>query len=138
MIKRNLHKDEYKAFFTNLISNDSNVTTSITKDYVESNIYFEESDHYTTKQTSNTNSSSMFNTNFLNILNNIPYFMKLNNLGSTYFNQKTVKNETSNSSLRYHHNSNQINFFQNEKKSDKILHINLCLYNKYSFIIEKL
>jgi hypothetical protein len=65
--------------------------------------------------------------------------MKLNNQSSTFnFNQKTVNNENNNNSLRSSNNSNQINFFHNEKKLDKILHINLSLYNKYSFIIEKL
>ena len=139
LIKRNLHKDEFRIFFTNLISNDSTIISStIGKDYLpESNIYFEDSgDINNSKQSNGVNSSSMFNTNFLNILNNIPYF---NNISSTFnFNQKTVKNEANTNSLKLNNNSNQINFFQNEKKADRILHINLSLYNKYSFIIDKL
>ncbi len=139
LIKRNLHKDEYRIFFTNLIYNDSNIISSaIGKEYLqESNTYFEDSgDTNNLRQSNGINSSSMFNTNFLNILNNIPYF---NNISSTFnFNQKTVKNEANASSFRLKNNSNQINFFQNEKKADRILHINLSLYNKYSFIIDKL
>lgn len=83
------------------------------------------------------NMNNVFSSNLIAILNSIPYLKKLQN----YSNQSSSKNNKSirdegNSILNPPSNSNY-NYFQLDKKSDRLLHINSDIYSKVILFSDK-
>jgi hypothetical protein len=109
-----------------LIKRDSNLNESIDKN---NNI----SKNSNEKEKIN----NIFSTNLISLLNNIPYLKKFPNFytPSLSKNNKSVRDE-GNSILNPPSNTNY-NFFQRDKKSDKLLHINSEIYSKVILFSDK-
>jgi len=85
-----------------------------------------------------TNLNSAFSSKILGIFNDIPYLKKLQN----YTNQSSMKNNKSiisnnNNPISNNLQNTNYNFFQGDKKSDHLLHINSCLYGKVLIFSDK-
>jgi hypothetical protein len=133
-VKKNTQVDEYKYFIDTMFSRvDSK--SSYSPDSYNSQ---DESEYFKEKGHNKNNNLSIFNTNFMNIINNIPYLNRINNYGLNY-DQKSVKSELyPQSPINISPTNNYNNLFMGHKKTDKILHIDLALYVRYSFLFERM
>jgi len=85
-----------------------------------------------------TNNNSNFSSKIFSIFNDIPYLKKLQN----YTNQVTMKNNKSSKSNNNQQISNNLpnsnyNFFQDNKRSDTLLHINQGIYPRILIFSDK-
>ena len=108
------------------VKRDSNVNESMDKNSNISKSFSEK-----------TNMNNVFSSNLIAIINSIPYMKKIQN----YSNQSSSKNnksirEEGNSILNPPSNSNY-NYFQMDKKCDRLLHINSEIYSKVILFSDK-
>jgi len=85
-----------------------------------------------------TNVNSAFSSKIMSIFNDIPYFTKIQNytFQASDKNNKLSKSNNSNQLANSLSNSNY-NFFQSDKKSDNLLHINSGTYGRILIFCDK-
>ena len=144
-MKQNFKGEDYTELLQNYLSKNTNFIASqdkennqqIKKDSIKNEIANKNipSSFKNTKE--NSELTNIFSSNFIAIFNTIPYLKKLQNFSnqSSSKNNKSIREE-GNSILNNTSNSNY-NYFQSDKKSDRILHINSYIYSKVILFSEK-
>jgi hypothetical protein len=138
IVKQNTQADEYRMFVDTIFSKGTDSVSKLSySGSGDGQIDLDDGDYYKEKLNQKNTNLSIFNTHIINLINTIPYFKRINSYGSNYV-QSSFKSELITQSPVVVSSGNYMNLFMGSKKSDKILHIDLAMYMRYSYFFERM